>query len=185
MSGKPMTFAAYLLLADYIKGESIDALKGAAYGGKLGKREVSASLQGITLGELMQAQSYFGNPATIVQGVCFLSGLTERQLGKCPAQHVISYVNAIARELERIGKLFDACHVPPTPEERKAGVEQLQFGWFGIVDWYCKRMGIISHEYVTDCVKWVEIYKCLDLDAKTTLYERKLQKILYNTQKKK
>lgn len=180
-----MTFATYLLMAEYIKGESIDALKGAAYGGKLGKREVSASLQGITLGELMQVQSYFGNPAAIVQGVCYVSGLTEKQLGKCPAQDVITFANAITHELERIAKLFDQCHVPPTPEEKKAGVEQLQFGWFGIVDWYCKRMGIVSHEYVTDCVRWVEIFKCLQMDAQMTLYERKLQKILYNTQKKK
>ena len=180
-----MTFASYLLLAEYIKGESIDALKGAEYRGKLGKHDVSANLQGITLGQLIQTQHLFSNAETIVQGICYLAELSEKQLGKCPAQDVIAFANAITHELERIAKLFDKCHVPPTPEEKKAGVEQMQFGWFGIVDWYCKRMGIISHEYVTDCVKWVEIYKCLEMDAKMTLFERRLQKILYNTQKKK
>ncbi len=45
------------------------------------------------------------------------------------------------QEVERITKLFETTSVVPTPEERRAGVDKLSFGLFGLVDYYATRMG--------------------------------------------
>ena len=88
----------------------------------------------------------------------------------------------VAREVERINKLFASASVPPTPEEKKAGYDRLNFGLFGLVDYYALRMGITDHEAV-ERVPWVRVYKCMDMDARRMVVERRLRKILMDTNK--
>ena len=64
----------------------------------------------------------------------------------------------------------------PTAKEKQAGVEKLQFGLFGILDWYAKRMGITDHDDVLT-VPWLRIYKCMDMDNKVEQYQRRLNDI--------
>ena len=71
--------------------------------------------------------------------------------------------------------------IVPTPEERRAGVDKLSFGLFGLVDYYATRMGITDHEQV-ESVPWVRVYKCLDMDAEKIRYERRLREIYQNKQ---
>lgn len=38
-------------------------------------------------------------------------------------------------------------------------------------------MGISNHEEV-ECVPWIRVYKCLDMDAKRVMFERRLRNVL-------
>ena len=59
-------------------------------------------------------------------------------------------------------------------EEVAAGVHDLDFGSFGVLDWYAKRMGIANQNDVRD-IAWVRIYQCMKNDHEQQLYERRLQ----------
>ena len=89
---------------------------------------------------------------------------------------VVRFVGWVVSEVERINKLFDKIQAKPTAKEQRAGVERLDFGLFGMIDWYARRMGIQNHDEVFQ-VPWARIYKCMDMDAKTRDYERRLQEI--------
>ena len=84
--------------------------------------------------------------------------------------------------MQRINKLFASTSVPPTAEEQQAGADSLNFGPFGLLDYYALRMGITDHEAV-EYVPWVRVYKCLDMDAMKMRYERRLRKILESKKK--
>jgi hypothetical protein len=67
--------------------------------------------------------------------------------------------------------------VKPTQQQVRAGINNLRFGLFGVLDWYALRMGYQDHEKVAD-VPWINIYKCMDMDAKKAIYERKYQEVI-------
>lgn len=181
-----MTFAQYVALSGIIKQESVDALRSAPYGGRIGRHEVPARLDGLMVGQLAKTQRLFGKADTIIEGVRYLSELSQREIDRAPAQDVIAFANAVTAELERIAKMFDSVNVPPTDEERRAGIEQLGGGgWFGLIDWYAKRMGIVNHDYVAECVPWMHLWQCMRIDAQQALFQRRLQKVMYNSKVKK
>ena len=76
--------------------------------------------------------------------------------------------------LERIQTIQMFCN--PTAEEIRAGINKMNFGVFGMIDWYARRMGITDHEEVMS-VPWVRVYKCLDMDSQTNEYHKRLTKI--------
>lgn len=88
----------------------------------------------------------------------------------------------VAKEVERIARLFNSIKTEPTQEEIQAGVKELNFGYFGTLDWYCKRMGLTNHEEA-EKTPWVRIYKCMDMDNKTAQYERRLRQIYSKKQR--
>ena len=103
------------------------------------------------------------------------------KIEKCGVADILGFSTWVTREVERITKLFETTSVVPTPEERRAGVDKLSFGLFGLVDYYATRMGITAHEQV-ESVPWVRVYKCLDMDAEKIRYERRLREIYQNKQ---
>lgn len=104
----------------------------------------------------------------IVQEVLGINGLRNEDAGRA-----LGLLNWVARFIAKITELFNKASIPSTAEEKQAGVENLRFGIFGIVDWFAKRMRI-THESA-ERTGWQTIYKCLDMDVKTAIYERKLQ----------
>lgn len=103
-------------------------------------------------------------------------GVGERELLDADAVSVLGCMNWIVRESGRVVRLFNGTTLPSTPEEKQAGVESLNFGLFGMVDYYALRMGITDHEAV-ERVPWMRVYKCLDMDSKRARYERRLRKV--------
>lgn len=135
------------------------------------------SLNDITIGELMELQSAENERELILKCCTILLSLTERNALKSQANDVLGFSVWVSKELERIAKLFQSTTIPPTPEEKQAGVDSLNFGMFGILDYYALRMGITDHEEV-EKVKWIRVYKCLDMDAKKARYEKRLRTII-------
>lgn len=86
-------------------------------------------------------------------------------------------------ELERITKLFKTIEYKPTSNEVKAGINMISHGFFGTIDWYARRMGITDHDEVTD-LKWVRIYKCLEIDFYNNKFERNYRKVLEQNNKR-
>ena len=79
--------------------------------------------------------------------------------------------------MERIGKLFKSLESDKTSEEIRAGIEKLDFGAFGLVDWYAKRMGIVDHEEVF-ATPWQRIYQCLKIDHENAEFEKRYRNII-------
>ena len=89
---------------------------------------------------------------------------------------VFGFVNFVANEILRINKVFSSIKVSYSPEEREAGVEELPFGSFGVLDWYAQRMHIANQNEVRD-IAWVRIFQCMKNDNERNEYERRLSKI--------
>lgn len=86
---------------------------------------------------------------------------------------VFGFANFITGELLRINELFKSIKVHYSKEEIAAGVRDLDFGSFGILDWYARRMGITNQNEVRS-VAWVRIFQCMRNDCLRSDYERKL-----------
>jgi hypothetical protein len=90
----------------------------------------------------------------------------------------------VQTEMERIGKLFQSLGVEHSSDEVAAGIDKLEFGTFGIVDWYAKRMGIIDHEEVFN-TPWARIFQCMKIDHENNEFEKRYRQILERRIKRK
>ncbi len=124
-----------------------------------------------------------GNEAQTILDICrIVLGVDEAGVYRESADAVLGFVNFVNGEMDKINKLFESVSIRPTPEEERAGVQDLSFGTFGVMDWYARRMGITNQNDVRD-ISWTRIYRCLQMDNETALYERRLNKI-YSENKK-
>lgn len=147
-------------------------------------RRVPEDLNELTIGELFKLQAISTEEDAIYIPCEVVLGLTREEVLRAEAAEVFGFLVWVAGEVAKIGKLFDRTKVPPTKEEKQAGVEQLNFGAFGVIDWYARRMGITDHEWAAH-TPWMRVYKCLEMDARQMQYERKLREVYAgNTVKK-
>lgn len=102
--------------------------------------------------------------------------VTDEQIEREPAIDVFGFCNFAAQEVKKINDLFGDIKVERTDEERKAGIERLQFGTFGLLDWYAKRMGITDQNEVNS-VAWIRLYTCMKNDSEEVAFNRRLQKV--------
>lgn len=146
------------------------------------KVKTPATLNDLNMGELMQLQSITTDSDFIFVPGTVILHLDERKLIMADVGEVLGFSYWVAREVQRINKLFASTSVPPTPEEKQAGADSLNFGLFGLLDYYAQRMGIADHAEV-EHVPWVRVYKCLDMDAQRIRFERRLRTILNKNKK--
>lgn len=149
----------------------------------VGKYKVPESLNDLTIGELLSLQGMSEVKDCLFVVCRVLFGMNETEVLATSAEDVIALSAWAAKEVERISKLFMSTSVPPTDEERQAGVGDLNFGMFGILDYFALRMGITNHEEV-EHVPWVRVYKCMEMDAEKIKYERRLRKVIQERSKK-
>jgi len=110
-------------------------------------------------------------------GACakVLLGVEPEELLLEDVNDVFGFANFVTAELTRINKIFQSIKVSYSKEEIAAGVRELDFGSFGVLDWYARRMGITNQNEVRD-VAWVRIFQCMRNDAMKNEYERRLAK---------
>lgn len=144
---------------------------------KVGDMPTPNTLNDLTFGQLIKLQSIATTMDVILSPCRELLGLVDEEIMICDAEQVLGFSMWAAKEVERINNLFASTSVSPTSEELRAGINQMQFGMFGLIDYFATRMGITDHEQV-ESVPWVRIYKCLDIDAKRYVFQRRLRKIL-------
>jgi hypothetical protein len=138
--------------------------------------QFSINLNSLTWAQLAKIQSCKTEEQLLAVTAKELLNLTEADLKNSTAFDVIAFILFIQSELERIIKLFDKIKHNPTSEEKQAGIENLNFGLFGTLDWWAKRMSI-THEQAEQ-TPWIRIYTCMKNDNQTAIYQRKLTDVI-------
>jgi hypothetical protein len=180
-----MPFVKFVMLMPYMTADTIKSLVLIPPPKKFNKRDVPDTLQMVTFGTLTQLQQAADSNdyiKTCCKLVSVLTGVDERVVASRRAYDVLGIVNMIQSEMERIGKLFQSLQGDHSSDEVAAGIERLEFGAFGIVDWYAQRMGIIDHEEVF-ATPWARIYQCMKIDHEQGEFEKRYRKIIENRSK--
>lgn len=94
------------------------------------------NLNDTTIGQLMGLQSISSDVDCIMIPCHVLLGFSVEQIEVCEVEDVLGFSSWVTKEVERITKLFETTSVAPTPEEKRAGVDQLSLaclGWWTIM----------------------------------------------------
>lgn len=143
----------------------------------VGKRLVPDDLSEMTLGQMMELQECDGARDMFYRTCRVLLGMEKDEVDESLAVEVVAFTGWVAGRIIQINKLFNGVKLEPTDDQVQAGISKMNFGIFGIVDWYAKRMGITDHEQVFG-VSWMRIYKCLEIDTRTEQFNRRLHKVM-------
>lgn len=148
------------------------------------RREVPVNLNSISYGMLDDLRTAASSDDPVGGCVRVLLGVNEAQLMDEDVNDVFGFVTFVTKELEKINKLFSGIKQTYSKEEEAAGIHDLDFGSFGVLDWYARRMGISNQNDVRD-VAWVRIYQCMKNDNMQSEFERRLHKQYMNNSKVK
>jgi len=141
----------------------------------VGDAEVPENLNAISYGTLDDLRAAASADDPVAACLRILLGMDEAAVYEANCVEVFGFVNFVREELERINGLFAKVRVNYSQEEVSAGVHELDFGSFGVMDWYARRMGITNQNDVRQ-VAWVRIYACMKNDTALCNFERRLQK---------
>lgn len=151
---------------------------------KLCEAEVPENLNKLTYGKLDDIRNATSSDDPISECAKILLGVEQSQLLYADVNDVFGFISFVMSELDKINKLFSDIKPSYSNEELAAGVQELDFGTFGVLDWYARRMGIVNQNDVRD-VAWVRIYQCMLNDNILSEYERRLQKQFIDKNKSK
>lgn len=180
-----LPFAHFVSLMPYMTEETIKNLVLIKTPVVFCKKVVPQDLQLVTFGVLVQLQNAVQNNdyyQTCCNLVSVLMDVPADVVGSRRAVEVLGIVNMVQQEMERIGKLFKSLQTEHSGDELSAGIDKLDFGPFGLVDWYAKRMGIIDHEEVFQ-TPWARIFQCMRIDYENGEFEKRYRKILERKKK--
>lgn len=113
------------------------------------------------------------------KAICLILGIDPCKVYEANVFDVFGISKWIGEEVKKINRLFDKIAPNYSPEEIAAGVKILNFGSFGVLDWYAHRQGIADQNEVRD-VAWVRIYTCMKNDNLKAEYEKRLNKQYQN-----
>lgn len=172
-------YMTFLLLFPYcekrVQEELQDRLMQQARPHTLCGREVPQDLNKITYGVLDDLRSAVGSKDPVAECAKVLLDIEVEELLLADVNDVFGFANFMTKELTKINKLFASIKHSYSKEEEAAGVKDLDFGSFGVLDWYARRMGIKNQNEVRD-VAWVRIYQCMKNDNAIAEFERRLHK---------
>lgn len=182
------TYAEFLIslsaCKENVRQELFDQLLAVPRPDYIGDIEIPTHLNTLTYGQLddLSRTSETDDPFV----VCFTTILNVEpsDVYAMNVFDVFGFCNFVRKEVERINKLFGEIEVKHSSDEIAAGVKELSFGSFGVIDWYARRMGITNQDEVYD-VGWIRIYTCMKNDAAQNNYERRLQEQSLRKMKRK
>lgn len=181
-STPPPTYLQFLKTADLcseeVRKEYFEILLTQPRPDTLCGHAVPTTLNTLTYGQLddLRDVGMRKNEIKVVTGLCKVLFGEELNVFDEDVNKVFGFVNFCTSELKRINTLFSQIKVEHTSEEKAAGVETLDFGSFGILDWYARRMGITNQNEVRS-VAWVRIYQCMKNDHLQQMFERRLHDV--------
>lgn len=173
---KDITFKRWILRAEFSKDtESLqfEKMTNPLY---VGKVKTPENLDDMTIGQMVQLGDCKGGREMFYTVCRVLLGMDKAHVDRCSAVEVVRFCGWVGGAVQRINALFDSVKTKPTAEEERAGISKLQFGVFGLIDWYAQRMGITDHEEVTT-VTWGRVFQCLKMDNETKNFEKRLMKV--------
>lgn len=170
------TVQDFLKWEPYLNENMQEELREVPCPARVGATEAPQDLNGITLGQLTVLQSASDSEGLFLAVADVLLGLGRDKALKAPARPMMGLVNMVASELERITGLFESISQPPTALEIQAGSEKLNFGIFGLADWYARRMGMTDQDEAFN-TGWVRIWQCLKNDTTEMQYRKRLAEL--------
>lgn len=177
---EPCSFKDFMLLFpecnEDVQIQLIERLRQQPRPYKICGKEVPETLNHLSYGTLDDLRNAASTDNAITECISILVGVEQEELLDEDINVIYGFLNFVSKELEKINNLFKNIHHSYSPEEEAAGVRELDFGSFGILDWYARRMGITNQNEVRD-VAWVRIYQCMKNDNQKYEYERRLQKV--------
>lgn len=167
--------ALFPLMSEKSRQEWIEGLKSAERPVSIAGKTVPADLSAISYGMLDDMISAGHSDEPVTECAKALLDLTDEEIFAAPACDIFGLCNFCAKEIIRINRLFDSIRPAYSQEEISAGVRELNFGFFGALDWYARRMGISDQNEVAE-VAWFRIWQCMKNDNDLDVYHRRLQK---------
>ncbi len=162
--------------------ELLDTLSHAEKPAFVCGKETPANLNTITYGQLDDLSRIANGKDPAAEVFKILMDIEPQQVYQMNVFDVFGFMNFVREEVTRINKLFVGISASHSSEEIAAGIEDLNFGTFGIIDWYARRMGITNQDEVYS-VAWVRIYTCMKNDNEQSEYEKRLNKQYINRHK--
>lgn len=178
------TVADVLHWEPFLEDDQVNALKDVACPARIGGKEAPQDLNDLTLGQLIQLESTAAEKGVFAAIAEVLLGKSAEWAAKAPALEMLGLRNMVVREQDRIAGLFASLARDHTAAEVMAGVEKLNFGMFGLADWYARRMGISDHDAAFD-TPWIRIWQCRKNDIEESDYRERLQRIQSNMNRKR
>lgn len=172
-----MTVREFINISNIITPDSLERISEVHKPDTICGKKTPDTINDISFGKLVALQEIRDTKDMLFVPAKILLDLTEDDVIKEDFESVIGFANWIAKEVERIGKLFERTSVKPTSDEVMAGIDRMSFGVFGIIDYYAQRMGLSNHDEV-ESIPWIRIYKCLSIDAERVRFNRRLRKVL-------
>ena len=179
---KMKTVADVLHWEPFLEDDQVTALKEIKCPAQIGGRNASQDLNDITLGQLIQLEAIAAEKGVFVAIAEVLLGKDAEWAMSAPALEMLGLRNMVVAEQDRIAALFSSLSREHTAAEVMAGIENLNFGMFGLADWYARRMGISDHDDAFN-TPWIRVWQCRKNDIEESEYKERLQKIQYNQNK--
>lgn len=148
---------------------------------RIGKVRTPENFNDLTFGQVVDLSNAGEDVAKVVM---ITTGMEREKVMKSKATEVVLYILWATEQVAKINRLFAKLKGTPTATEVQAGCDRLNFGIFGMVDAYARRMGITDHDEVLR-TPWMVVYKCMKMDYDTREYERRYNKILQDEIKRK
>ena len=172
------------LCTDENRKEIIDALNAEERPTFVAGKQVMRDLNAITYGQLDDLSRIKKSPDPLAAAFEIILELEPPVVYALPVTKVFGFGNFVTKEVERINKLFSDITLDHTADEISAGINELNFGSFGVLDWYARRMRISNQNEVRS-VPWVRIYTCMKNDTAQVAYERRYNQVIINKSKRK
>lgn len=181
---KMKTVADLLRWEPYLEDDQVEALKAVACPARVGLIEAPQDLNDITLGQLVRLEAIGAEKGVFAAIAEVLLEKDEAWAMRAPALEMLGLRNMVVAEQERIANLFASLGREHTAAEVMAGIEKLNFGMFGLADWYARRMGITDHDEAFE-TPWVRVWQCRKNDQEEADYQRRLQTVQTNMMKQR
>lgn len=173
------SYGEFLILlpccSEEVQKTLLQELMGAEAPKYIGSVKIPENLNTVSYGLLDDLKETADSADPVADIVKMVTPLTRKEIYNCNVVDVFGIVNMVRQQIERINAMFRGIRVRYSTEEISAGVKELDFGSFGVLDWYARRMSISNQNEVRD-VAWIRIYNCMKIDAEQNNYERRLRR---------
>lgn len=178
------TVADVLRWEPYLEDDQIAALKAVPCPARIGRKEAPQDLNDLTLEQLVRLEDIGRNRGVFAAIAEVLLGKDEAWAMKAPALPMLGLRNMVVAEQDRIAGLFSSLSREHEAAEIMAGIEQLNFGMFGLADWYARRMGITDHDEAF-ATPWLRIWQCRKNDLEEAEYQKRLHKAQHDLNRRR
>lgn len=150
----------------------------------VGHTQTPETLDNLTFGQLIELSQLEGTNRVFYEICRIVLGMEQADVDEARAVEVVSFVGWLTEEVNKINKRFKRLSVKPTDAEVRAGIDKLNFGLFGLVDRYARRMHITNHDEVM-AVSWVRVYRCIEMDNAVDEFQKRYMEVTQDDYRRK